>query len=118
MGDESCKEICEGIKESNFVKVVNLSKNNITDVGALYIADALRMNGTQIISLILHWNQIRSKGALQIAKALKINDTLQIFDASFNSFGSGPFKKIKQKPIKINDKMTRQEKERIMKEIA
>ena len=34
MGDEGCKEICEGIKHSTRVKVVNLSKNNITDVGA------------------------------------------------------------------------------------
>lgn len=46
MGDDSCKEICDGIKESNSIKVVNLSKNSITDVGALYIADILRINGT------------------------------------------------------------------------
>jgi len=46
-------------------------------------------------SLLLHWNKIRGKGATLLAKAIKVNDTLQIFDASFNSFGSGPLAKKK-----------------------
>ena len=41
-----------------------------------------------------------------------------IFDASFNSFGTGPPKPIKRKPVLITNKMPKAEKERIMKEQA
>jgi hypothetical protein len=44
---------------------------------------------------LLHWNKIRGKGATLLAKAIKVNETLQVFDASFNSFGSGPLAKKK-----------------------
>lgn len=39
-------------------------------------------------ALFLRWNQIRAKGGLMIARALGGNERLQIFDGSFNSFGS------------------------------
>lgn len=34
MRDDDCREICEGIIKCESVKYLNLSKNNITDVGA------------------------------------------------------------------------------------
>jgi hypothetical protein len=34
MGDEACREVCDGVIKSGSVKVLNLSKNNITDNGA------------------------------------------------------------------------------------
>ena len=34
IGDESCKELCEGISQSQHIKIINLSQNNITDIGA------------------------------------------------------------------------------------
>ncbi len=88
MGDEACKEICESVQTIKNVKVLNLSKNNITDVGALYISDLIYNQQSIIVSLLIHWNQIRGKGAIALAKALRKNQSLQIFDASFNSFGS------------------------------
>lgn len=47
----------------------------------------IRINN-MINVLFLRWNQIRAKGGLLIAKALSCNERIQIFDASFNSFGS------------------------------
>ncbi|CDW87404.1 UNKNOWN [Stylonychia lemnae] len=96
MGDECCKEICSGIVQSLHLKILNLSKNNLTDVGAQYISEVLSFEGNLMTSLLLHWNKIRSKGAILLAKALRSNYTLQIFDASFNSFGTGHHKEIKQ----------------------
>ena len=56
MGDESCKMVCEGIINSSLIKVLNLSKNNLTDVAAQFIADVLNDPESIIISLLLHWN--------------------------------------------------------------
>lgn len=47
----------------------------------------------------MHWNLIKGKGSVAIAKAIKRNSTLQIFDASFNAFGSAtlrPKKKVRK----------------------
>jgi len=69
-----------------------LSKNKITDAGAVYVSEVVGFDGSQLVSLLIHWNKIRSKGAINLAKAIRSNYTLQIFDASFNSFGTGNLK--------------------------
>ncbi|XP_053133996.1 leucine-rich repeat-containing protein 71 isoform X3 [Hemicordylus capensis] len=48
---------------------INLSYNHITDVGAGYIADGLRLNRS-LLSLSLAHNQIGDKGALKLAEVL------------------------------------------------
>ena len=73
MGDEACREICEGIINSGSVKVLNISKNNITDIGAQYIAEILNNQVSTLVSLIMHWNQVRGKGSAFLAKVLKKN---------------------------------------------
>ena len=40
-----------------------------------------------------------------LAKALRKNYTVQIFDASFNSFGTGPLKKKKKLSLKGEDEI-------------
>ena len=76
MGDECCKEVCEGIQFIKTVKALNLSKNSITDTGAPHVAEMLNNSWTVLTSLIIHWNQIRGKGAIILAKMLKKNMTL------------------------------------------
>ena len=43
-------------------------------------------------ALLLNWNKILGKGSIQLAMAVEDNTSLQIFDCSFNSFGSGQLK--------------------------
>jgi hypothetical protein len=46
----------------------------------------------RIKALFLHWNKIMGRGAILLAKAMENNQHLQIFDVSFNSFGSSSIK--------------------------
>lgn len=100
IGDEICKELCEMVLEVLWIQVLNLSKCNITDVGALHIAEILDTPGLNLRTLLLHWNLIKGKGSIAIAKVMKRNTTLQILDASFNAFGSGQLRPKKNIPRK------------------
>lgn len=93
LGDEICiKEICQGIVHTlGSIVFLNLSKCQITDVGAQGLAEVIANSSLNLKTLIVHWNQIRGRGSAALAKAIKKNQSLQIFDASFNSFGGGPF---------------------------
>lgn len=81
------------------MKVLNLSKCSITDIGASQIAQVVASPSLIIKSLLLHWNRIRGRGSCMLAKALRRNQSLQVFDASFNSFGSSSLK-VKKVPLK------------------
>lgn len=75
--------------------MLNLSKCEITDQGAAFIAEVIGNEDLRLKALIMHWNQVRGRGSSHLAKAIKYNHTLQVFDASFNCFGSsGLAKKI------------------------
>ncbi len=56
IGDEVCKELCDLILEVGAIQVLNLSKCNITDVGAYHIAEILDTPGVNLRTLLLHWN--------------------------------------------------------------
>ncbi len=72
--------------------MLNLSRCNISDVGASSIAEMLSYNKT-LVSVLLHWNNIRARGAGDIFHALKENEILQILDLSYNSLKERPTKK-------------------------
>lgn len=88
MGDASIAEICYMVERTFTMLVVNLSKCNISDLGAEYLGHMLESDDLKLRALILHWNNIKGRGSAALAKAIKYNHTLQIFDASFNNFGS------------------------------
>ena len=44
MGDESLRVLTLGVKECYALKSLNLSKNNITDVSAFYLASIIEIN--------------------------------------------------------------------------
>ena len=77
-----------------------MSKCQISDAGAVHISQLLSNPSLNLKALVLHWNHIRGKGSIQLAKALKRNQSLQIFDASFNSFGTGALKQKAKTPRK------------------
>lgn len=63
------------------------SKNGITNLGAGYIANMLKINNALSV-LFLNWNLILTKGGMSLCKAIEKNDQLQVFDISFNNIGS------------------------------
>lgn len=90
IGDDTVKELGEMMMYLRGIQFLNLSKCGITDVGAISLAEVIDTPGLSLRTLLIHWNQIRNKGSIVLAKAVKKNTVLQIFDASFNAFGSGP----------------------------
>ena len=96
-GDETCKLMCDMIPQLGYVLVLNISKCSITDVGAEYIAELLKVKDLQLKALIMHWNKITGRGSIHLAGAIDVNESLSIFDASFNSFGSSHSKKLNTK---------------------
>jgi Ran GTPase-activating protein (RanGAP) involved in mRNA processing and transport len=69
MGDMNIKTLCECLKHSN-VTYLNFSKNDITNLGAEYIAKLLPYLSEQLNVLFLHWNKISGKGGSLLAKAI------------------------------------------------
>ena len=87
-GDTGAQLLCKSIPFSPDLRFLNISKNQLSDKGAGYLSVLLKQT-TKLNVLFLHWNMIKSKGANDLATALKLNEILQVFDASFNSFGQG-----------------------------
>ena len=92
MGDDSCHIICELLQKIVSVIIINLSKNNISCIGAEYISQVIRRRDMKLRAILLNWNKIMGKGSIQLAMAIEDNSCLQILDCSFNSFGSGQLK--------------------------
>ena len=86
-GDRALKGLCKMLESNDQLSFLNISQNNICDVGAEHIAMMLRFN-IKISVLFMRWNKITSKGGVLLCHALRNNNVLQIWDASFNSFGS------------------------------
>ena len=88
MGDSIAILLCSWMKESPFIKVLNLSKNEITDKGVPSMCTVLEQC-TDLKGLFLHYNRILSLGGNMLAQSLQTNKFLEVFDISFNSIGAG-----------------------------
>ena len=69
------------------MKELNLSRNNISDKGAVAMADLFSTH-YHLKSVKISWNKIKTKGGIAIAEALKENQRICFFDGSFNLFGA------------------------------
>ena len=78
------------------LKLLNVSKNRVSDTGAQYISTFLKTSKC-LETLQVHWNKIRGKGAILISKAVKRSRSLRVLDVSFNSFASGAIRKVQVK---------------------
>jgi len=63
MGDAGCQLIRKGVVLSNQLRVLNLSRNQITDNGTQWVSEMIE-GSAKLEVLLLHWNQIRGKGSL------------------------------------------------------
>jgi len=86
-GDEVIKKLLEVLQVNISVTFLNISDNKISDRVGKDLASLLRYNNN-INCIFMRWNNIKAKGAQHLVRQLTDNDSLQILDASFNSFGS------------------------------
>lgn len=74
------------------IQSLNLSRNEITDIGARQIAEMMYIN-ISLNALFLNWNWIKGDGLRSICKGLNENAWISVIDFSFNSLGSLHFQK-------------------------
>ena len=88
MGDKNLNIFSRLILDSIRLKVLNFSKNVLTDKSAENICAILRHCVT-LRGLFLHYNKIRGPGGYEIANTIQENRNLEVFDISFNHIGGG-----------------------------
>lgn len=77
MGDEACRHMCDMVSKLLLpMTVLNMSKCNITCVGAEVIAKLLLLKTCRIKCILLHWNKIMGRGSSALARAIEYNETL------------------------------------------
>ena len=78
MGPEQGAKLLDALRANTNVTSVNLSFNELTQLGAASVADLLRSNST-IREIGLRCNSFGNEGATALADALRSNTTLQLF---------------------------------------
>jgi len=63
MGDASLGHLCEMINYICSVTMLNVSKNNLTCAGAVYLGKIIECEDNTIRSILLHWNMIKGPGS-------------------------------------------------------
>ena len=90
IGDQILIDLVEHLLYGR-ISYLNVSKNGITDVGAVAIAKLIRFC-PNLRLLFLHYNKIMGIGGLDIAHSVGLSKSLQVFDISFNSITGSGFK--------------------------
>ena len=89
LSDENTCQLAMALLESMTIRVVNLSKNCISDKSVPKLAQVIE-TCTSLKGLFLHHNRIFLKGGIQLANALKADKWIEVFDISWNAIGGGP----------------------------
>jgi Ran GTPase-activating protein (RanGAP) involved in mRNA processing and transport len=87
LGDYAILKLLEGISRNKSLRILNLSKNYISDRVCGELKNILDSN--EIYELYLHWNLIKAQGGKDIFEGLKSNESLKVLDLSYNSLGKG-----------------------------
>ena len=83
ISDVGATALAQALHHNSTLKTLNLSHNNISDAGATDLAQALRHNST-LEKLYLSHNNISDAGATDLAQALHHNSTLEKLDLDGN----------------------------------
>ncbi len=86
IGDVGAAKIAEALLNNNTLTSINLNCNNISDAGVIKIAEALLTNNTLTL-ISLRGNNIGDAGATKIAKVLGVNNTLTSISLRSNNIG-------------------------------
>ena len=76
-------DIVQGIMQVYTLLKLSISRNEISDDGAIAFSECLKTN-TTLIEIDMSWNNITCKGASVIAKAVQVNTALQKLNISWN----------------------------------
>ena len=90
IGDGEAEAFAQALKDSNIaIERLDLTHNNIGNVGAKALAEGLKVNKT-LTSLVLYENKIGNEGAKALAEGLKVNETLKslVLDVQRNDTGT------------------------------
>ncbi|KAL4456118.1 hypothetical protein ABPG74_014079 [Tetrahymena malaccensis] len=85
LGDYAIIILLKGIMQNKSLKILNLSKNYITDKVCTDLKNILEQN--ELYELYLHWNLIKAQGGQMIFEGMKSNEYLKVFDISYNTLG-------------------------------
>ncbi|WP_342270462.1 leucine-rich repeat domain-containing protein [Rickettsia endosymbiont of Orchestes rusci] len=86
IGELGAKEISNALKENKSLTLLNLQSNNIGELGAKEISNVIRSNKS-LTSLDLQSNNIGDLGAKEISNALKENKSLTLLNLQSNNIG-------------------------------
>jgi len=89
IGDKVLQKICLSAVVNCRLTFLNVSKCEITDKGAISIAQMIRAN-KRLKGLFAHYNRIMGNGGAAISDAISSSTSIQLLDLSFNSIcGNG-----------------------------
>eukprot|EP00808_Paulinella_micropora_P024100 g20686.t1 len=87
LGQVGASAVAEGLQENKTLRELNIHDNNIGPDGAKAFAKALEVNKS-ITTLNLNWNNIGPDGAAAIRKALEVNSSLTQLSLWNNKIGN------------------------------
>ena len=92
IGDTEVIKIAKALEINNTLintqlTTLNLPQNNISNIGAIVLAEALKTNKT-LTTLNLQQNDIGDEGVFALAEALKTNNTLTTLNLQQNDIGN------------------------------
>ncbi|CAD8076826.1 unnamed protein product [Paramecium sonneborni] len=88
LGDLLAQELFKSMQKNNTVKLLNVSKNQITNASYPFIKQMIETNDS-LEELYLHWNLIKGSGGAELFKALIPNKNMKVLDLSYNLLGCG-----------------------------
>ena len=101
IGDKILQKICLSAVAQSKLTFLNVSKCEVTDKGAIFLAQLIKGN-KKFVGLFAHYNRIMGNGGGAIADAIAGSTSMQLLDMSFNSIcGNG---KVQQLPEETEDK--------------
>ncbi|CAD8120300.1 unnamed protein product [Paramecium sonneborni] len=87
IGDLGANHLFVALQDNDYLILLNLSRNNITDNCTNDLSNYLKKSNV-LFELYLHFNSISSKGGINIWKALYKNSSVKVFDISYNRTAS------------------------------
>ncbi|MEW5304070.1 MAG: hypothetical protein WDW36_006704 [Sanguina aurantia] len=85
LGERGALQLAAGLRVSNTMQHLDLSRCSITDAGGAGIFDALGANGS-LTSLDLSWNVLRSDSAVALQLSMPRNPSLHMLRMGHNGF--------------------------------
>ena len=77
MGSDNTITVLNGILKKNTIKILDLSKNCVTNTAIDKICQLIKKNN-KVKELYLHWNQIGNEGAKNLFSALRENTNIKV----------------------------------------